>query len=227
MAANENEIKKALGTADAFALLSTAFAYPSQALADALQNGAFATDAKSVLSDMGASEDAYGPLCDKITAAAQNANGDQLLQEMHADYTMMFFIPGDGRKIHPYESVFKKREKDPNQRAMFFLTKSTHDVERAMNKRGALPENARREPVDFFATELDFLRHLYTGYAATLMEDDGDSWKEDIVYFMDNHAADWIPKLMQKTKETTELEIYRLLAEFGILVFNVAEDALR
>lgn len=224
---DEKAIKRALGAADAFALLYAAFTYPTDELVDALQDGSFVADAKSVLADMDVPADIYEPLCDRITAAAQVDEGDRLLQAMHGDYTMMYFVPGDGRKIHPYESIFKRREKNPQQRATFFLTRSTHDVERVMKKRGALPDNARREPVDFFATELYFLGHLYTGYAATLIEGDGSAWKEDIVYFMNSHAADWIPRLFQKTRETTELEIYRVLADFGTLVFDSAESALQ
>ena len=50
----EEAVKRAVGKADAFELLSCAFAYPDERLAQGLVDGSFADDARACLLDAGA-----------------------------------------------------------------------------------------------------------------------------------------------------------------------------
>ena len=221
----EAELTRVFGVADAFALVSVAFNYPSDELAEALANGSFRSDLVGSLSDMDIDKATVFQLCDGISEATANKSAAELLEVMRPEYTELYYGPGKFRKMYPYESAFRKLEINPNGRATVFMTKSTHDVERSMKRRGAMPPDARREPADFFATELDFVRHLFTGYAAAVLEDgDAEAWKGDIDSFLDNHVITWIPSLFAKTRDVTNLDLYRLLAECGILVIETARE---
>ncbi len=227
-AAKETDFTRVLGTADAFALLAAAFAYPDERLAGALSDGSYLSDARGVLADMGVGAEASKEALDRLAVAVEGREAEALLSEMRADYTTMFYAPGKHRKIFPYESAFRKTELDPSGKVTLFLSKSTHDVERAMSKRGALPEDYRREPADFVATELDFMRHLLTGCAAELAEGTGgSSWAEDAARFLDAHVLSWIPSLLERTGQLAESDAYRALSGFGQLVLAHAEGCLR
>ena len=221
VALTTEELTKTLGAADAYALISTAFTYPGSELAEALADGTFLSDLDGSLQDMGIDETSLVQLRNSLSKALDGKSAEELLETMRPEYTELYYGPGKFRKMFPYESAFKKLQINPNGRATIFMTKSTHDVERSMKRKGAMPSDARREPADFFATELDFVRHLLTGYAAASLEDaDADTWKTDLETFFENHVSSWVPALLSKTKEVTNLDLYQALAECGLLVIE-------
>ena len=57
----EEVVRRAVGKADAFELLSCAFAYPDERLAQGLVDGSFADDARACLLDAGADPAAILP----------------------------------------------------------------------------------------------------------------------------------------------------------------------
>ena len=224
-AVTENEITCLYGTADAFALVAAAFTYPTAELCHALADGSFSSDLRGSLSDMGMESGLVDSLCERFDAAVAGKTADDLFAEMRPEYTVLYYGPGEYRKIYPYESVYRKLQINPQGRATVFVTKSTHDVERSMKRRGAMPEDARREPADFFATELDFMRHLYTGIAAASLEGEGvESWQGETADFLSKHVESWIPSLLRETGEVTELEIYRVFADIGIAVIEQVSE---
>lgn len=213
------ELTELYGTADLFALLSAAFAYPSLAFAQALVDGSYVSDMRSCLLDAGMSTDETDATCDAIEAQAKGKDAESLMHELRIEHTQLYYVPGKYRKIVPYESAFRRRALSPTAKATVFLTKSTHDVEALMRKYNAMPEDARTEPADSIDTELDFLRILYTGQAAAIVEDgDAAPWVADTRKFLDEHALEWMPGFFDKTIEVTELELYRLFAKLGLHV---------
>lgn len=220
-------LNRLLGMADAFALLSAAFSYPDDRLAEGLATGSFCLDLRNSLADADLGGKAAEDAVDAIEAAVAGRSAAELLVEMRADYTALYDAPGKYRKIFPYESSFRMKEKNPNAKTTLFLTKSTHDVEQAMRKRGALPESYRREPVDFVATELDFARHLLTGCAAVAQEGiDDPSWNEDARSFIDEHVLSWMPAFFQRTRQLAPSSVYDAFAALGLLVVDESVNAL-
>lgn len=214
-----------VGTADAFALVAAGFTYPELPLAEGFVSGAFLADSESCLNDMGVARTLVESHATALARAIDGANAEELLREMRAEYTRLYFAPGKYRLIMPYESAFKRKAADPSARAAMFVTRATHEVERAMKSRNALPESARREPADFFATELDFTRHLFTGYAAACAEEqDAESWRQDAQRFLNEHVASWIPVLFEQTEKLSDMPLYKELARLGRTVIAHSEQ---
>ncbi|WP_350454061.1 TorD/DmsD family molecular chaperone [Slackia heliotrinireducens] len=215
---------RTLGAADAFALLAVGFSFPTKELAGALVDGRFASDVEGSLLDTGATADEASRIIDNLREATAGASADELYEALRVDYSALYYGLGRFRVMSPYESVFKKLAVNPGARATAFLTKTTHNVEDAMRKRSALPEDYRREPADHFATELDFVRHLFTGVAAAIAEDDGSQaaeWREDLQCFASMHVEPWIPSLLERTAEAAQHPVYRALANFGLYAIDL------
>ena len=76
----EEVVKRAVGKADAFELLSCAFAYPDERLAQGLVDGSFADDARACLLDAGADPAAADSTAEAL-AAWRDASAADLLAE--------------------------------------------------------------------------------------------------------------------------------------------------
>lgn len=222
---NDNVTRQITGTADSIALLSAAFSYPDAALVDALLNEAFQSDLQNCFEEMSMRNEG-AELCAEITASIPGTETEVILDSMRAEYTRLYYGLGKLRIISPYEPVYRKLEADPHaKRPTAFITKSTHDVESYMEAYGVLPESARREPVDHFTTELDFLRHLFTGYLAQYCENgDTQPWSDDIQSFLNKHILNWIPSLLNRTRAESNLAIYQAFADFGLTLLRYVEE---
>lgn len=216
-----NRVQTVIGMADAYALLSAAFVFPNLAVAEAVADGSLVADMTAIAADASLKSSEVDALRLQIEGSAASMTPEELLKAMRVDYSALFYAPGKFRKIYPYESIFKRRAISPTERAAAFITKSTHDVEHVMDAHGALPINARREPADFFATELDFMRHLLTEFAIALSEkQEASSLRQEASDFFSVHIHGWIPTLFEKIIELSELSFYQVLAKFGLVVLG-------
>lgn len=218
----ESEFVKYVGIADSFALLSAAFSYPDEALVSALENSYFVSDLRDSLSDAQMSRELVETCAQSVAASVGEVPEDRLFPSLKAEYTGLFYGPGKLRKIYPYESAFIKKQLNPEGEPAAFITRQTHDVEAFMARAHALPEDARTEPADFIGTELDFLRHLFTGLAEAHVHDDEDEsvWKAEIAAFMERHALNWMPAFFEKTIACTEHGFYQSMARCALLVLD-------
>ena len=190
----EKCVTEVVGAADVFALLSIAFTYPDEGFAEALADGSFAHDLRASLADAGILDDEAEGACADIEAFAQRRDVKAVLEEARIDYTGLYYGPGKFRKMYPYESVFRKKLIDPEGEATAFMTRATHDVEKSLSRFGILPVDARTEPADHFAIELDLVRLLLTNYATALAQgDDGREWLAELHPFFSEHVALWVP----------------------------------
>lgn len=223
---SNKETQQIAGTADGFALMAAAFTYPDPVLIEGIVDGALLDDLTACLHEMDIEFD--GSSLEEIRQFASAQTPEESLELMRTEYTRLFYGLGTLRIIAPHESVFRKLQVNPDtSRLTAFLTKSTHDVEAYMSTYNVLPDNARREPVDFFVTELDFMSHLYTGYlAAKCNGEDSQPWKNDIDAFLDKHVLNWMPSLMEQVQEKSTLAVYCALAKLSGLILQHAKDCL-
>ena len=125
----EEAVKRAVGKADAFELVSCAFAYPDERLAQGLVDGSFADDARACLLDAGADPAAADSTAEAL-AAWRDASAADLLADMRIVYSRLYLAPGGHTPIFPYESAFLHVERGMKGVPALFRTPVTLDVER-------------------------------------------------------------------------------------------------
>ena len=204
----EEAVKRAVGKADAFELLSCAFAYPDERLAQGLVDGSFADDARACLLDAGADPAAADSTAEAL-AAWRDASAADLLADM---------------RIFPYESAFLHVERGMKGVPALFRTPVTLDVERLMREAGVVAKNARKEPCDSVFEEFEFLSYLYAKLADALNCDDAEAvaaWTERIQTFEREHAQAWLPAFMQRTQELAAEKPYCAFAALALTVMEV------
>ncbi len=217
--------KKVEASADICELLALSFSFPSLSLAEAIVSGSFQADAMSCLEELEQLEglDALERGFDTLRAG----DPQELYTHMKREYSRLFLSPGKLAVIYPYEGAFLYKKRGGKGAPTLFINPATIDVESYMKKAEALPENARVEPVDSVFCELDFLRLLYTRVLADLPADPESKNNQarcslDLAEeFRAKHPDKWIYDFMQETKEHSRIEIYRLLAELGLVFFKM------
>ena len=213
----EEAVKRAVGKADAFELLSCAFAYPDERLAQGLVDGSFADDARACLLDAGADPAAADSTAEAL-AAWRDASAADLLADMRIVYSRLYLAPGGHTPIFPYESAFLHVERGMKGVPALFRTPVTLDVERLMREAGVVAKNARKEPCDSVFEEFEFLSYLYAKLADALNCDDAEAvaaWTER------EHAQAWLPAFMQRTQELAAEKPYCAFAALALTVMEV------
>ena len=132
----EEDLKQAVGLADACELLSYAFAYPDERLAQGLVDGALADDARACLSDAanGANANAEAVAAAEGLRAWEGASVEETLSAMRKTYSRLYLAPGGHTPIFPYESAFLHVERGLPGIPALFRTAVTLDVERHMRE---------------------------------------------------------------------------------------------
>ena len=209
----EEVVKRAVGKADAFELLSCAFAYPDERLAQGLVDGSFADDARACLLDAGADPAAADSTAEELAAWRDTSAAD-----------LLYLAPGGHTPIFPYESAFLHVERGMKGVPALFRTPVTLDVERLMREAGVVAKNARKEPCDSVFEEFEFLSYLYAKLADALNCDDAEAvaaWTERIQTFEREHAQAWVPAFMQRTQELAAEKPYCAFAALALTVMEV------
>ena len=241
---NQAALTRAIACADIFELLSIAFAFPNETLAQALLDGSFDEDLRACLGELGLLASCNGHVDDirlsvasgvevmdgmdgthPIEAEVTSADDDPatLLSTLRQEYTRLFLMPGKHALIFPYEAAFRHVAAGRDGIPTLFIAKATKDVERRMKHFGVLPKTARTEPVDSIHQELEFMRFLYTGLAGALHlgdEVNQETWQREIDDFRQSHVDLWLPELMQRVEEETRSPIFRALSQVAGAVLS-------
>lgn len=210
-------LEKLEALADVFELLSIAFSYPTPELTEALVSDNFQADLAACLEELG--------LLQKETLKLDpDETPESLLASMKREYSRLFLSPGKLAIIYPYESAFLFVMRGGKGMPTLMCNPLTANVEQFMVAAQALPKTYRTEPVDSVYAELDFLRHLYTTALATERSGAEESsvasaqWIDKANEFRQAHVHTWMPEFMKKTHALSRIQIYRQLAEIGLLV---------
>lgn len=218
-------LKRVVGLADACELLSCAFAFPDERLAEGLCGGALADDAEACLRDAGASDDAARPTVEGLRAW-RGAEADRLLARMRTTYSQLYLAPGGSTPIFPYESAFIHVERGLPGAPALFRTAVTLDVERQMHEAGVAAKNERKEPCDSVFEEFEFLSYLFAKKADALVREfdhEAAGYEERARAFERDHALAWLPSFMERTRELAAGEPYEVLAALGAVVLATME----
>lgn len=223
MTSREDMLRKAIGIADLFELLSVSFAYPNEEFAQALADESVAADWRSCW------EDATGEPFDPAQAGfegepfAAPASYEQLRQE----YSRLYLLPGKEAIIWPYEGAFKYRADGREGAPGLFRTPTCLDVERQMKEAGVITKDARSIPADSIDKELEFMAYLLGCHARSISEAgespsaEEDIWATRAATFAHDHVLNWMDAFMKQTIEFTRLDAYRDLARLAIGAFEL------
>lgn len=225
----DEEVKKAVGKADAYELLSYAFAYPDERMVQGLMDGSLADDAQACLADVGMHESAALSAAEKLRMSAA-VSAETLLEELRVTYSRLYLVPGGHTPIFPYESAFLHVAKGASGTPALFRTPVTLDVEAQMRAAGVVARDGRKEPCDSVSRECEFLSFLYAKLADALVrdaEDDEARWIERIATFEDSHVNAWMPSFMECTRELASGSPYAAFATFGLAVLDRADGCSR
>ena len=223
----DEDIKRAVGKADAYELLSCVFAYPDERIAQGLVDGSLVADAYACLADAGACEDEASRTAEALSLDAP-ASAETLLGDLRSTYSRLFLAPGGRTPIFPYESAFLHVESGASGAPALFRTPVTLDVEAHMREAGVVAKNARKEPCDSVSEECEFLSYLYAKLADAVVReaaDDEAAWADRIDAFERAHAHAWLPLFMERTQELAGESPYAGFAAFGLAVLDRSPDA--
>lgn len=221
----EESLKRAVGKADLCELLSCAFSYPDQQLAQAMSDGALASDAQACLADAGTA-DAVATQAVAALLALRGASPDEVLSAMRRAYTRLYLAPGGHALVFPYESAFLHVASGAPGVPALFRTKTTLDVERCMREAGVVAKNARKEPCDSASGEFEFLSYLYAQQAEALRlgDDEATALRDSQARaFLQGHALAWLPSFMARTAELAEGP-YAALAAYAVTALSILAD---
>ena len=215
----EEDLKQAVGLADACELLSYAFAYPDERLAQALVDGTLADDARACLSDAGVAANAEAEAAAEGLRVWRSPSVEETLSVMRKTYSRLYLAPGGHTPIFPYESAFLHVERGLPGIPALFRTAVTLDVERHMREAGVAAKNGRKEPCDSVFEEFEFLSYLHAKRAEALHCNDGEravAWAQRIGAFEEEHVSMWLPTFMRRTQELAEGTPYAAFAALGL-----------
>ena len=201
-------------------LLTLSFAYPTQALADAVDSGEWIEAAKRCAEALGLDANAlpdmeFNPSCSTLTA-------------LKAESTRLF-IGAPFPAVMPYEGV--NRSGDPFK-AMLYVNKHAKQVQDFMIACGVgLAEG--NDPMDHVATEIELLFHLALAAAGEpadikLLDESalpGGSAAAAYRQFFAEHASQWLPDFADKVAQATELGFFRIAALLLGTFFLSSQDA--
>ena len=127
----ENEVRCAVGVADACEILAVATMFPTPELAQALCDGGIQDDARACLEDCGVS-------CERAAQAVSvwddfnGADQRDALSQIRRGYSLLFVRQKDGVAVWPYESAHFHRAEGKKGEPVLFRSPLTLAVEEAM-----------------------------------------------------------------------------------------------
>lgn len=203
----ENE-KLVNAAADAFELVGMTFSYPDEGLAEALQNGAYESDALAILADLDACEqdvqDARSALASLHSDAGPALSDDAsvgLLDDLRKGHSLLYLAPGSEVPVWSYEAPFRYVAADRQGAPSLFRSPTTLDVEKRMRESGFAPSN-RNEPVDSMALECFYVSRLCRESCEALAQGNCTQAVEHLGQahsFCEDHLFAWLPDFMDAT----------------------------
>ena len=196
----ENEVRCAVGVADACEILAVATMFPTPELAQALCEGGMQDDARACLEDCGAS-------CERAAQAVlawddfNGADQRDALSQIRRGYSLLFVRQKEGVAVWPYESAHFHRAEGKKGEPVLFRSPLTLAVEEAMKKENALPQDARVEPCDSVWNEFGFMAKLYGRKAVALAEGSEEMSRAHgraARAFVEEHILAWLPRFFDE-----------------------------
>lgn len=216
----ESELKRAVGAADMLELLARAFSYPDRALAQALCDGSFVSDARSCAEDMGVAERATDSI--ERISRLRGADADELQEMMRRGFSILYLAPGDHVPVYPYEGPFRFIADQRPGSPLLFRNRSAEDIMRLMREEGLEPDPERHEPADSIWFELAFFSHLYALLVRALEQEDEaaiEARRVALRCYIEEHARPWMGAFMAQTcdkaPECSFADLYGDLASLG------------
>lgn len=193
------------GAADLCELLSTTWTFQRlDSVAAALAEGAWQSDARACLSDVGARG---GDIAEAVAmiASFEGTDAQQLGARLRADYSLMYLSPGSRVAVWPYESPFRHAAQGKAEAPALFRTAITLSVEQAMEQWGLSPSGARKEPVDSIHEELAFLGRMLAWSATRVPADvEARRGKASLAAFHREHTGLWVADFMKRSVLASE-----------------------
>lgn len=221
----ESRLVIAIGKADMCELLSRAFAFPDEELAQALVDGSLSDDCAACLADAGCE----GLGADGAIAGCLDEAGSDydLYTRTRREYSRLYLAPGAQVLVFPYESAFLHVESGREGVPVLFRSAVTLDVEAQMREAGVIPKNARKEPCDSVFQEFEFMSFMYGSLAAAIQEGDEaacDLWQGRVERFLDEHALRWMPAFMERTIEHSGEGVYASFARIALVFLGMLSE---
>lgn len=219
----EEAVRRAVGKADGYELLSCVFAYPDELVANGLVDGAIAEDARACLLDAGVAAEAAQVAVEGLDAW-RDGSSESALSTLRKAYSRLYLVPGGHTPVQPYESAFLHVERELPGVPSLFRTPVTMDVERQMREAGVAAKNARKEPCDSVFEEFEFLSYAYAKLAEALHAEEGENaalWEGRIRTFEEDHVLAWLPSFMRRTQELATDEPYAAFAALALAMMEV------
>ena len=210
-------------------LLALSFRYPEERLAEALVAGEWADAARELASVFGIALPAdFGQvICDDAEGAAFPSSA-AAFKALRAEATRL--LVGAPKSVVPsYEGLWRAAE--DGVEPVHFVNPHTMDVERFMRSCGLGQPEGTNEPLDYIATELEFMQFLCLVEAGNASVADaavapgdypGGSAAAAYEIFMKEHALAWIPAYAGAVRDEARLPFYRAAAQLLRAYFSEA-----
>lgn len=193
-------------------LLSFSFTYPTKELVESLVHQEYVEAVGELVSLSGLQLTQENI---KTLASYAHADQDRLLHTLRAEATRLF-IGAPKPLVSPFEGVWRAKEEGVD--ALLFVNPHTLAVERFMKSCGVAHAENKNEPVDFVATELEFMEYL-AGVNAGIIETDErvlapqQGWAAAYQEFLVEHARAWMPQFAASLSLETREPFYKVAAE--------------
>lgn len=232
----DGELRRVVGAADIFELLSSLFAFPTMELAQALSQGSVESDARGCLADIGADE---GAITSTVAPLGKfvGLDAEELYRQLRIDYSLLYLAPGAHVPVFPYEAAFRYVADGRDGVPSLFRSPVTLDAEHMMHEAGVEPSDARVEPADSIWNEFAFLSYLFGCWARALSaegdsaSDEASQRHERILTFWEAHGEPWMIPFMEQTQRMSpavaKQDGYEWLAQVALPLIGEAVAVAR
>lgn len=192
-------------------LLAFSFIYPTKDTIQPLVSGEYQEAIKEIISLAGISlpEEELNSL-----SQYKGQENDALLHALRKEATRLFLgIPEP--LISPHEGIW--RAKDDGTEPLLFINPHSMAVERFMKDYGLGQAEGKNEPLDYVATELEFLEYL-AGLEAGIVTPNpqrnttDEGWAEAYELFLEEHSQTWMPRFSEAVISQAREPYYRVSA---------------
>ena len=225
-----------IAAADHYTLLALLLQIPDPSTAEMLIDPRLVEDYRAILSELGGDDAEADALAERFGAMQRNLTEEESpLSVVRQEYTRAFAHPRRP-PIKIYEALFVDDERAMAGKeisyARLFVSPAAMDAERQYARAGVRCDNSeKRISADCITTELQFMAHLHTLMAKSLIEEDlekascVEEWMDD---FKEKHVRQWMPRFFERCVEETQHDFYRLTGEMGLTLMKlVGMDAGR
>jgi TorA maturation chaperone TorD len=192
-----------------YEVLAKSFLYPTQELAQALNDGEFSGALNEMVGLLNSKNSEVGTVILQFDFYKERSVED-ILHELRREHTRLF-IGSPNAIVSPYAGIWQAENKglDP----VFFVNKESMAVERFMRSCGVGQPKGTNEPLDHIGSEFEFLRYLSLLQAGAIVPP-LDVAVPDNAYeqFYQEHILSWIPTFAEKLAVKATAPFFRDMA---------------